>query len=132
MRKLLSLFTVLMAVALMGAGCLDSITSPATDDTDIEAGDQAQNGQGGADDVLDDETPVDDEADDSGSRVGATSRNVTLTEQNDSGENGGVMLTEENGKTRVVLTLNGEPADASQPAHIHLGICPNPGAVLYP
>lgn len=57
---------------------------------------------------------------------------VILDAQNDSGETGTVTLTEVNGKTKVIVTVQNEPAGASQPAHIHLGACPTPGAVEYP
>ncbi len=58
-----------------------------------------------------------------------------LGEQNQSGETGIATLTEQNGQTKVVVTLVAAPGasvSASQPAHIHLGSCPNPGEVKYP
>jgi hypothetical protein len=58
---------------------------------------------------------------------------VTLDTQNDSGESGTAVLSEETeGKTKVVLTISGAPKDVAQPAHIHTGACPKPGAVVYP
>lgn len=57
---------------------------------------------------------------------------VPLVEQNNSGENGTATLTEEGGKITVSVSLVGAPARNTQPAHIHSGACPNPGAVLYP
>lgn len=130
MRNLASLFAVLMAVVLVGAGCMETPTgtSEGTLDGSEMTGDQLPGSQDNVDDILDDE----DTADEDEARVGATSRNVTLTAQNDSGQNGSAMLTEEDGKTRVILTLSDQPENTSQPAHIHLGICPTPGAVLYP
>jgi hypothetical protein len=58
--------------------------------------------------------------------------NVTLAEQSNSNESGKAMLKEVNGKVVVTVTVTGEPSGASQPAHIHTGVCPTPGAVLYP
>ncbi len=58
-----------------------------------------------------------------------------VVEQNDSGQNGTVVLSEEDGKTKVVINLTAAPGasvSASQPAHIHDGSCPTPGAVKYP
>ncbi len=60
------------------------------------------------------------------------SKTVDLAEQNDSEESGSVMLTEENGKVIVTINVEGEPNAAIQPAHIHAGSCPTPGAVKYP
>lgn len=57
---------------------------------------------------------------------------VRLQEQNASGEAGAVSLAEVNGKVEVTLTVTGQPAGVAQPAHIHSGSCPNPGAVVYP
>lgn len=115
----------------MGAGCMDTTVTRdgVVDDNDgvNDAGDQPIGSQDNVDDIADD-----DENEDEGARVGAQSRNVTLDEQNDSGQDGGVMLTDEDGKTRVILTINAQPANTEQPAHIHLGVCPSPGAVLYP
>lgn len=131
-NRLFALFAGMMAIALMGAGCLDTVgtdrDSVNNNDDTIDAGDQPIGSQDNVDDTLDDE----DENDDQDDRVGAQSRNVTLSEQNESGQEGGVLLTEVDGKTRVVLTLNAQPDGTEQPAHIHLGVCPNPGAVLYP
>lgn len=60
------------------------------------------------------------------------SMTVVLNAQNGSGETGQVTLTEVDGKTTIILQLNNMPAGVSHPAHIHLGACPNPGAVKYP
>lgn len=59
-------------------------------------------------------------------------KTVVLAEQNDSGQTGAATLTEEDGKVKVVLQLAGGEFDAPQPAHIHEGACPTPGAVAYP
>lgn len=59
---------------------------------------------------------------------------IQLSEQNKSGESGTATLTEENGKTKVVLALSKITADILplQPAHIHQGTCAKIGAVDYP
>lgn len=57
---------------------------------------------------------------------------VTLAEQNDSGESGVATLSEAEGKVKVILKLTGAPAGITQPAHIHMGKCPEVGAVKYP
>lgn len=57
---------------------------------------------------------------------------VILNAQNNSQEKGVAILSEMNGKTRVVVNVNGAPAGSSQPMHIHVGSCPTPGAVKYP
>lgn len=57
---------------------------------------------------------------------------VTLSEQNKSGESGTATLMEVEGKVKVTFKLTGVPADVAQPAHIHVGACPDVGAVKYP
>ena len=57
---------------------------------------------------------------------------VNLAEQNDSGQTGTATLTEEEGQVTVTLSLLDFPEDIPQPAHIHLGACPDVGAVAYP
>lgn len=57
---------------------------------------------------------------------------IQLAAQNKSGEQGTAMLEEVNGKVKVTINLSGEPKGVSQPAHIHVGACPNPGTVKYP
>jgi len=57
---------------------------------------------------------------------------VTLSAQNGSKENGTATLTEVNGKTTVTVDITGAPKGVAQPAHIHVGKCPAPGAVKYP
>lgn len=57
---------------------------------------------------------------------------IPLSAQNDSGETGTVILTEENGKVTVRINTLGYPKDTTQPAHIHVGECPEVGAVKYP
>lgn len=57
---------------------------------------------------------------------------VTLSEENNSGEYGTATLMEEGGKVKVTLSLTGAPQGVTQPAHIHVGACPDVGAVKYP
>lgn len=57
---------------------------------------------------------------------------VALDEQNRSGVSGTATLFEENGQLRVSINLSGAPKGTAQPAHIHIGKCPKPGAVKYP
>lgn len=57
---------------------------------------------------------------------------LTIAEQNESGEYGTATLTEADGKVKVTLNLSGAPTGVTQPAHIHIGSCPNVGAVKYP
>lgn len=55
-----------------------------------------------------------------------TPTTVTLNAQNGSNESGTATLTDlGNGMVRVDVTVNGEPAGASQPMHIHKGTCAN-------
>ncbi len=62
----------------------------------------------------------------------ANEMTVNLAEENKSGESGTATLKEANGKTTVTLNLIGFPKGVSQPAHIHVGVCPGVGAVKYP
>lgn len=57
---------------------------------------------------------------------------LTMSAQNASGQMGTATLSDMNGKTRVVINIPAGMAGVAQPAHIHMGACPNPGAVLYP
>lgn len=57
---------------------------------------------------------------------------VTLSEQNKSGESGTATLMEVDGKVKITLKLIGVLKDVTQPAHIHVGSCPDVGAVKYP
>src|SRR3989344_1502871 len=57
---------------------------------------------------------------------------VNLSEQNESSQSGTATLTEANGKVKVALKLSGAPKDIAQPAHVHVGACPEVGAVKYP
>ena len=62
----------------------------------------------------------------------ARSITVEISTQNNSKEMGSATLTEEDGKTRIVLALEGVPQNVSQPAHIHTGSCAKIGGVKYP
>lgn len=57
---------------------------------------------------------------------------IRLNAENNSGETGIAELTEKNGKVEVSLSLTGAPDGVMQPAHIHVGSCPDVGAVKYP
>ena len=48
---------------------------------------------------------------------------VKLQPQNNSGESGTATLTDAGGKTKVVVTVTGQPAGTPQPMHIHKGTC---------
>jgi hypothetical protein len=60
-----------------------------------------------------------------------TSYTFTLTEQNGSGQNGTVLLEEVGSQVRVTISLS-NPTTIAEPAHIHTGSCPTPGAVVFP
>ena len=57
---------------------------------------------------------------------------IILDEQNKSGVSGSAVLREENGQVTVTLNLTGAPKTTPQPAHIHVGACPDVGDVKYP
>ncbi|MEK7637978.1 MAG: hypothetical protein AAB375_00930 [Patescibacteria group bacterium] len=57
---------------------------------------------------------------------------VSLKEQNSSGESGTAILKEVDGKVQVTLTVAGQPAGVVQPVHIHEGTCAELGTVVYP
>lgn len=56
---------------------------------------------------------------------------LTLNEQNNSKQSGIARLKELNGNVVVSIVLENPPKDVLQPAHIHTGSCPNPGAIKY-
>ncbi len=64
----------------------------------------------------------------------ATTVTIPLSTLNGSGVSGTATLTDMgNGTTQVVIQVNGEPASASEPDHIHTGQCgPTLGGVKYP
>ncbi len=62
-----------------------------------------------------------------------STKTIALSAQNASGQGGTAVLTStKDGKVSVTLTLKGGKFTGPQPAHIHVGSCPNPGAVKYP
>src|SRR5690348_7290870 len=56
---------------------------------------------------------------------------VVLKAQNGSKQEGVATLQEVDGKVKVMIAVT-SLGTAPQPAHIHVGACPNPGAVKYP
>lgn len=62
----------------------------------------------------------------------APAETITLLEQNESSQSGTATLVEENGKVKVTIMMNGAPSEVDQPAHIHVGACPEVGEVAYP
>lgn len=75
--------------------------------------------------MQEDEEATDDSAEET------NSESFVLSEQNDSAQNGTVELEEVEGKVLVTITLS-NPTSVEEPAHIHEGICPNPGAIVFP
>lgn len=63
-------------------------------------------------------------------RPGTTT--IALTEQNGSGQTGTATFEDMGGSTKVTISLAGGSFTSPQPAHIHMGACPTPGAVKYP
>lgn len=78
-------------------------------------------------------TPMQSEATD-GAMVQEEMKTITVSLEaaKDSSESGTATLTEEAGKVTVVLSLTGGPTTTPQPAHIHVGKCPEVGVVKYP
>jgi len=74
-------------------------------------------------------TPVVEESSPSAATSGIT---IILSEQNDSEQSGTATLIEVDGKVMVTVNTTGGMADVAQPAHIHVGECPEVGAVKYP
>lgn len=121
MKKLFQFLSMFSVLALAGAGCLSF-------ETDVE-GDVGVNEE----DRKEGREVGDDAEDADGIEAEGEGRvSASLSEQNDSNESGTVTLTEEDGKTRVVLAVSGQPAGVAQPAHIHAGTCASIGAVVYP
>src|SRR5262245_3861116 len=60
----------------------------------------------------------------SGTFAAAQDVNVNLGPQNNSGESGTATLSDTGGnKTKVVISVTGQPANVPQPVHIHIGSC---------
>lgn len=59
---------------------------------------------------------------------------VALNAQNNSGETGSAVFTDEAGKTRVALAIGTATSTGSlpQPAHVHIGSCKELGGIAYP
>jgi hypothetical protein len=57
---------------------------------------------------------------------------VTLQAQNNSGQDGIALLSEEDGKVKVSISVSNPQEGIPQPSHIHSGKCPTPGEVKYP
>ena len=62
----------------------------------------------------------------------AMSANVSLSPQNDSGEEGTASLSEVDGKVKVMLSVTGAPQGHNQPVHVHEGTCADLKGVKYP
>lgn len=59
-------------------------------------------------------------------------KTIQLSEQNESSQSGTAVLVEKDGKVMVTLNMIGGAPGVPQPAHIHVGSCPDVGAVAYP
>ncbi len=57
---------------------------------------------------------------------------MILATENKSGESGTATISEENGKTKVIIALTGASKAGTQPAHFHSGSCAKPGPIKYP
>lgn len=55
-----------------------------------------------------------------------------LYEQNGSRQNGSMILTQQDDKVRVIISLTNTPKDVVQPAHFHSGDCRKLGDIKYP
>jgi hypothetical protein len=51
---------------------------------------------------------------------------------NKSAQQGTVTMAAVGNKTRVTIAITNEPNGAIEPAHVHVGNCAHPGAVIYP
>lgn len=69
-------------------------------------------------------------------QVATSEWTIPLNEQNHSGSAGFATLRDKNGQVEVLVALANAPgasaAATPHPIHIHLGACPNPGAVKFP
>ncbi len=137
-RRVLAIIALILFLLLLGAVYLllmqrDSETNNNDNQTESNADNQNDNTNTGGG------TTNIDNGVDSGNNNGNTDETVTddsrlevtLEAQNGSGQNGTVILEEVNGQLEVTLNLD-NPLSVAEPAHIHLGSCPEPGAILFP
>lgn len=68
------------------------------------------------------------------SLVSAKEQSVTvpMNALNNSGQDGSATLTDMGEQTQVIIDIKGGGPGASQPAHVHVGACPDVGQVKYP
>lgn len=59
-------------------------------------------------------------------------KTIVLEQTGVSGQSGTAVFQGDGKNTKVTLTMIGKKFTAPQPAHIHVGKCPNPGVVKYP
>lgn len=60
-------------------------------------------------------------------------KTIMLSEQSGLGQSGKAIINSNaDGKAVVTLQMTGGTFSQSQPAHVHVGSCPTPGAVKYP
>lgn len=55
---------------------------------------------------------------------------VDMIQIEKSNANGIATIKQDGNKTKVIINLSGEKS-ASEPAHVHFGVCPKPGAIKY-
>ncbi len=136
MKRLKVLLPLVAAVTLLAAGCNSSSTSnnPQSNNSTDSGSSAGTNGSATF-------TPATQQPGASGAATSvppstATPQTLTvsLNGLNNSGQSGTATLTEQGDSDRTVVTINmsGEQAGANEPAHIHIGACPNPGNVVYP
>jgi hypothetical protein len=114
------IFLILPAVLLLAAACNSQPTSQNTPATQTPAVTQVP----GAQDTTTSQTPNQPEA--------FNTIKLDLAGQNNSGQSGTATIFDVAGKANVILSLNGLPAKALEPAHIHFGSCAQLGDVKYP
>ena len=59
-------------------------------------------------------------------------KTIVLEQTGVSGQSGTAVFQGDGSNTKVTLTMIGKKFTSPQPAHIHVGKCPNPGVVKYP
>ena len=65
------------------------------------------------------------------STTATKSLQITIAAQNNSGISGNAVITDVDGKSKVVVSVTGAPADIEEPAHLHVGSCANLGDPKY-